>query len=57
MSEVLCWKVRDVAKALGLSEFTVRKLAKCGRLPVINLTRGRLLFDRESILRIVRGDK
>jgi excisionase family DNA binding protein len=45
----------EVGKLLKLSTYTVRELARKGRLPVCRLIPGRLRFDRDEVLAAVRG--
>jgi excisionase family DNA binding protein len=41
--------VPEVAELLHLSDWTVRRLAREGTLPVVRLTRGKMLFDADAV--------
>jgi excisionase family DNA binding protein len=47
---------RQVAEVLQVSESTVRKLARTGRIPVVRLTPRLTRYNLQSVLRSLDGD-
>ncbi|MFL6230049.1 MAG: helix-turn-helix transcriptional regulator [Pyrinomonadaceae bacterium] len=47
---------RQIAEVLQVSESTVRKLARAGRIPVVRLTPRLTRYNLQSVLRALDGD-
>ncbi|MDT7543551.1 MAG: Helix-turn-helix domain [Acidobacteriota bacterium] len=47
---------RQIAEVLQVSESTVRKLARAGRIPVVRITSRLTRYNLQSVLRALDGD-
>ncbi|MDT7603730.1 MAG: Helix-turn-helix domain [Acidobacteriota bacterium] len=47
---------RQIAEVLQVSESTVRKLARAGRIPVVRVTSRLTRYNLQSVLRALDGD-
>jgi len=47
----------DLAKMIHLSEYTVRKLVRDGKLPAYQLNGKQYLFDPDEVLRTIKRNR
>ena len=56
MAEQLAYGLKEAASLIGVSHWTLRKMAKDGRLPVVRIGR-RVLVEHESLRQIIEAGR